>query len=78
MKFFTFEFHFVNPNTTKEDVTQFCAQTQSEAISLFTAWCQQDEKFTKVPDPTSIEIVFNQDDADELGTEYGRPEEYNE
>ena len=77
-KIFTFEFHFVNPNTGKDDQTQFCASTQAEAISLFTSWCQQDEKYTKVPNPTSIEVVYNEDDAAEIGESYGKPEDYNE
>lgn len=77
-KQFTFEFHFTNPTTGRSDEIQFCASTQSEAISLFTAWCQQDANFKKVPDPNSINVVFNKDDADELGENYGTPEEYKE
>lgn len=75
-KIYTFEFHFINPDTNKNDQTQFCAATQLEAITLYQTWCQCDAKFKFIPEPTSIDIVFNQDDADEYGDDYGKPEDY--
>lgn len=76
-KIFTFQFSFVNPKTNKNDETQFCAETQLEAINLFSDWCLSDEKMSNVPKIDSINIVYNQADADEYGDEYGTPEEYN-
>lgn len=75
-KIFTFQFSFVNPNTNREDKTQFCAENQLEAINLFSDWCLSDEKMAHVPKINNITVVYNQYDADEYGNEYGTPDEY--
>ena len=75
-KIFTFQFGFVNPNTNNQDTIQFCAETQLEAISLFSDWALSDEKMEKVPKIDNIEVVYNKDDADEYGSNYGTPEKY--
>lgn len=75
-KIFTFQFEFTNPKTNKDDQIQFCAETQLEAIRLFSDWALSDEKMKKVPKIDDIELVYNQNDADEYGDEYGTPEEY--
>ena len=75
-KTFTFEFHFVDPKTNKEDEIQFCGETQLEAISLFSNWALCDDRMKQYPKITDIRIVFNQQDADEYGDEYGLPDEY--
>lgn len=77
-KVFTFEIGFMNPKTNQPDQTQFCANNGTEAIALFNDWCKTDEHMDKPADITSVNIVFNQDDADEYGSDYGTPDEYRE
>lgn len=75
-KIFTFRFHFMNPNSGFDDATEFCAETQAEAERLFEMWAINDEHMSYVPSVNEIERVYQQDDADEYGENYGRPEEY--
>lgn len=75
-KTFTFQFNFANPKTKSDDEIQFCAETQLEAISLFSNWALVDEHMDKVPEISDIQVVYNKEDADEYGDKYGLPEEY--
>lgn len=75
-KIFTFEIGFRNPKTNKDDQTQFCAKSSLDAIRLFNDWCVTDERMAKPAEINSIDVVFNQDDADEYGSDYGKPDDY--
>ena len=70
---YTFLFTFINPNTGKEDQTEYCAETDKEAIEGFQDFCA-DEGFGTVPD-YDMEIVYNREDADYYGMNYGYPDE---
>ena len=70
----TYQFNFINPLTGEEDETQFCAYNRTEAESLFYDFCK-DEKLGVIPaDKVKVSIVYNEDDAKEYGSEYGRKE----
>ena len=71
---YTFLFTFINPNTGKEDQTEYCAETDKEAVEGFQDFCS-DEGFDTVPD-YDMEIIYNHDDADYYGMDYGYPDEY--
>ena len=71
---YTFLFTFINPNTGKEDQTEYCAETDKEAIEGFQDFCS-DESFNSVPD-YDMEIIYSHDDADYYGMDYGCPDEY--
>lgn len=75
-KMFTFEFSFMNPDTTQDDETQFCAESYDEACGLFEAWYR--EEFGKNIPVSEYEasVVYDEDDSDEYGERYGTPEEY--
>ena len=73
-KIYTFQINF-SANKT-EDVIQFCAETREEAESLFEYWCTEDEKAEKTYSVSSIEVVYNDEDAKCYGDLYGTPEEY--
>lgn len=49
----------------------FCAENKKEAISLFNQWCVDDNKMLAPVPIKSIEIIYNDDDAQEYGDEYG-------
>lgn len=72
MKMYTFEFHFINPETNEEDVIQFCAGDRFEAIDLFKDWATFDEKLEQIPEILRIHCVYNKADAKEYGKEYGK------
>lgn len=56
-------------------IIQFCAQTKDEAITLFKEWCKTDLKNENI-DITKIEVIYNENDANEYGDEYMTPEHY--
>ena len=65
---YTFLFTFINPITGKEDQTEYCAETDKEAVEGFQDFCS-DEGFDSVPD-YYMEIIYSHDDADYYGDEY--------
>lgn len=71
---YTFLFTFINPITGKEDQTEYCAETDKEAVEGFQDFCS-DEGFDSVPD-YYMEIIYSHDDADYYGMDYGYPDEY--
>lgn len=48
----------------------FCAENKKEAINLFNQWCVNDNKMPAPVPIKSIEIVYNDDDAEEYGVKY--------
>lgn len=85
-KIYTWEFRFINPETKKEDSTQFCASTMEEAMKLFTEWCAKDMRFVLYYKPSGVcvlgdmkkdcSVVYNEEDAKEYGENYGSPEDF--
>lgn len=71
-KVFTFRFYFCNNG--KDDATEFCAETQDEAETLFAEF-QAEEGCDKWE---ICEVVYNPDDAAEYGERYGCPKEFKE
>ncbi len=67
----TYQFTFTRPDTNKQDTTQFCANTQSDAYELFKDFIIFDEKldFNNISD-IECEEVYNPDDAEEYGSYY--------
>lgn len=49
----------------------FCAENRKEAINLFNQWCVNDNKMPAPVPIKSIETIYNDDDAEEYGDEYG-------
>lgn len=49
----------------------FCAGSRNEAINLFNQWCVDDNKMSASVPIKSIETIYNDDDAEEYGDEYG-------
>lgn len=50
---------------------EFCAENKKEAISLFNQWCVDDNKMSAPVPIKSIEIIYNDDDAEEYGVKCG-------
>lgn len=73
-KIFTFQIEFNNGK--KPDEIEFCAYTKEEAVCLFNDWCREDENMPRPFPIKSIKVVYNKDDAEEYGTNYGKPETY--
>lgn len=67
----TYQFTFTRPDTNMQDSTQFCANTQNDAYTLFKDFITFDEKlnFNSI---TNIECeeVYNPYDAEEYGSNY--------
>lgn len=49
----------------------FCAENKKEAINLFNQWCVDDNTMLAPVPIKSIEIIYDDDDAEEYGNEYG-------
>lgn len=53
----------------------FAQKTKIEAIRLFKEWCMQDNELLEPIQITSIQMVYNEDDAMEYGSRYGMPKQ---
>lgn len=73
-KIFTFRFYYDEPADDFGEI-EFCAESFDEAYGLFKEWAIHDEGCPN-PNYTDCEVVYNADDAEEYGDEYGTPEEY--
>ena len=71
-KVYTFQFYFVDPETSAYDETEFCSETESEAVKLFKQFCM--DEFGIIL-PASMAVVYNEEDALEYGDRYGTPDE---
>lgn len=74
-KMFTFEFNYNFEDDNFHSIT-FCAHTDREALRLFNDYfaCE----YNREADYDSVSVVYNEDDADEYGDNYGTPEEFEE
>lgn len=52
----------------------FCAENRKEAINLFNQWCVNDNKMPAPVPIKSIEIIYNDEDAEEYGAKYNSVE----
>lgn len=70
---YEFDFYVLDPDVEKEtewDATQFCAETEEEAEDLFRDFCEENG-FDWDNVYYSVEPVYDEDDAEEYGNEYG-------
>lgn len=54
----------------------FCAHTKSEAMDLYNHWCMTDMHRTEPFPVISVNTIYDADDANEYGDDYGSPSEY--
>lgn len=70
-KMYTFRFYYDEPDDGFGEI-EFCEISLEAAETVFNIWAAENN----CPGYTSYEVVYSEDDADELGYEYGTPEEY--
>ena len=78
-KIYTFEYTFKNPDYPENnelDATQFCTETKREADRLFKDFLKEEGLSADIK-PENVEVVYNEDDAEEYGKDYGTPDDYN-
>ena len=75
-KVFTFKFTFTANG--KEDSAEFCAHSVAEAERFFEEWfLNENESNTGEIPFYEVEVVYNEEDADDYGNRYGTPEDHN-